>query len=91
MPESPRWLIRQGRDAEAAKSLSKISGLPPNDPELEAQLDEIRANLEEELALGENSYIDCFKFTKNRIFLRTMTGIFIQAYVSCLAQLVDLF
>jgi len=80
LPESPRWLIRQGRDADAAKSLSTITGLPPNDPELEAQLDEIRSNLEEELALGESSYLDCFKFTKNRIFLRTMTGISIQAF-----------
>jgi len=68
-----------------------IAGLPANDPELEAQLDEIRANLKEELAHGESSYLDCFKFTKNRIFLRTLTGISIQAYVLFLAQLVGLF
>ncbi|PFH51820.1 hypothetical protein AMATHDRAFT_141714 [Amanita thiersii Skay4041] len=80
LPESPRWLIKRGKDAEAAKSLSRLTRLPPNDPEVEAELKEIRANLEAERALGESSYLDCFKFTHNRIALRTLTGIFIQAW-----------
>jgi len=80
LPESPRWLIKRGRDADAAASLSRLTGYRPTDPEVEVELDEIRANLEAELALGENSYLDCFKFTKNKIALRTLTGIFIQAW-----------
>lgn len=46
---------------------------------MESELDEIRANLEAELRLGETSYIDCFRGGPNRIALRTLTGIFIQA------------
>ena len=30
--------------------------------------------------MGESSYLDCFKFTHNKIFLRTMSGILIQAW-----------
>ncbi|KAF8074736.1 MFS monosaccharide transporter, partial [Lyophyllum atratum] len=80
LPESPRWLIKRGRDADAATSLSRLTGFRTTDPEIEIELDEIRANLEAELALGESSYLDCFKFTKNKIALRTLTGIFIQAW-----------
>ncbi|KAG6850557.1 hypothetical protein H0H93_011756 [Arthromyces matolae] len=80
LPESPRWLIKRGRDDEAAASLGRLTGYKKGDPELEAELHEIRANLEAELALGESSYLDCFRFTKNKIALRTLTGIFIQAW-----------
>ncbi|KIM44669.1 hypothetical protein M413DRAFT_34130, partial [Hebeloma cylindrosporum] len=80
LPESPRWLIKRGRDADAAASLSRLTGQPSTSPDVEAELDEIRVNLEEEKALGESSYADCFKFSKNKIALRTLTGIFIQAW-----------
>ncbi|TFK39852.1 MFS monosaccharide transporter [Crucibulum laeve] len=80
LPESPRWLIKRGRDADAAKSLSRLTGFRNTDSEVEIELDEIRTNLEAEKALGESSYADCFKFNHNKIALRTLTGIFIQAW-----------
>jgi MFS family permease len=54
--------------------------LPPDHPEIEAELDEIRANFRLEQELGESSYLDCFRPTRNKILLRTLTGIFIQAW-----------
>jgi len=80
LPESPRWLIKRGRDDAAAASLSRLTGLPKGATALEEELAEIKANLEAERALGTSSYLDCFKFTENKIFLRTLTGIFIQAW-----------
>lgn len=80
LPESPRWLIKRGRDADAAQSLSRLTSLSPSDPIVEMELDEIRANLEAERALGESSYVDCFKMGNNKIALRTLTGIFLQAW-----------
>ncbi|KIK04188.1 hypothetical protein K443DRAFT_130988 [Laccaria amethystina LaAM-08-1] len=57
-PESPRWLVKGGRDADAVHAMSRLTGLKNTDPELEVELDEIRANLEAEIALGESSYAD---------------------------------
>jgi len=80
LPESPRWLIRKHRDADAAHSLSRLTSLHPDDPEVTTELEEIRLNLKHEEALGESSYLDCFRPSDNRILFRTLTGIFIQAW-----------
>ncbi|KDR80674.1 hypothetical protein GALMADRAFT_241049 [Galerina marginata CBS 339.88] len=80
LPESPRWLIKRGRDADAAAALSRLTGAPAGSPEVEGELEEIRLNYEEEMKLGESSYADLFKFNKNKIAYRTLTGIFIQAW-----------
>ncbi|EIM86920.1 MFS monosaccharide transporter [Stereum hirsutum FP-91666 SS1] len=80
LPESPRWLVKRGRDADAAHALSRLTGLSETDPELEVELNDVRANLEAEKALGESSYLDCFRSGHNQIRFRTLTGIFIQAW-----------
>lgn len=72
--------MKRGRDADAATALSRLTGSPANGEEVVSELDEIRANLAEEKALGDSTYADCFRFTKNKIALRTLTGIFIQAW-----------
>ena len=80
LPESPRWFIKKGRDEDAARSLSRLISLPPDHPELRAELDEVRVAFGHEKELGESSYLDCFRVTENKILLRTLTGIFIQAW-----------
>jgi SP family sugar:H+ symporter-like MFS transporter len=80
LPESPRWLIKKHRDADAAHSLSRLTSLHREDPEVTAELDEIRLNLKQEEELGESTYLDCFRASDNRILFRTLTGIFIQAW-----------
>jgi MFS transporter, SP family, sugar:H+ symporter len=78
--QSPRFLIKQGREEAAARSLARLFSTTPDDPEVEMELEEIRANLRLEKEHGESSYLDCFRPSHNRILLRTLTGIFIQAW-----------
>ena len=80
LPESPRWLIKRERDEDAARALSRLISLPPDHPELQAELDEIRVAYQQEKEMGESSYRDCFRTGENKILLRTLTGIFIQAW-----------
>ncbi|KAJ8495810.1 hypothetical protein ONZ45_g4611 [Pleurotus djamor] len=80
LPESPRWLIKRGRDEDAAISMSRLTSLHRDSAEVQSELDDIRANLEAERSLGESSYADCFKMGHNKIALRTLTGIFLQAW-----------
>jgi MFS transporter, SP family, sugar:H+ symporter len=80
LSQSPRWLIKKHRDADAARSLSRLTSLPADDPEVLFELEEIRLNLKHEEEIGEGSYLDCFRSSDNRIRFRTLTGIFIQAW-----------
>ena len=73
-------MIKKHRDADAAHALSRLTSLPHDDPEVNAELDEIRLHLKHEEALGKSSYMDCFRPSDNRILFRTLTGIFIQAW-----------
>ncbi|KAE9404756.1 hypothetical protein BT96DRAFT_989070 [Gymnopus androsaceus JB14] len=46
LPESPRWLVRQGNLDGATRSLTRLTELPISDPEIEAELESIKASLE---------------------------------------------
>ncbi|KAF2085633.1 general substrate transporter [Saccharata proteae CBS 121410] len=76
LPETPRYLIKKGKNEEAARSLARLRKLDINDPALVEELSEITANHEYELSLGKASYLDCFKGNLGR---RLFTGCSIQA------------
>ncbi|KAJ3538805.1 hypothetical protein NMY22_g5014 [Coprinellus aureogranulatus] len=80
LPESPRFLIKRGRDEAAAASLSRLVRLPADHPEVQTEIAEIKESYQHEVAMGESSYADCFRWNENKIALRTLTGIFIQAW-----------
>ncbi|KAF8325905.1 general substrate transporter, partial [Cantharellus anzutake] len=80
LPESPRYLLYKNKWDAAKHSLSRLLVKPANSPEVDTEIAEIWLALEAERALGGNTYLDCFKFTANRNFLRTMTGIWLQAW-----------
>lgn len=46
MPESPRWLLRQGRAAEARAAMSALRGLQEDDHAIQAELAAVEISLE---------------------------------------------
>ncbi|KAL8732614.1 MAG: hypothetical protein Q9166_002589 [cf. Caloplaca sp. 2 TL-2023] len=76
LPETPRYFIKVGKNAKAAKALSRLRRLDVDYPALVEELAEIQANHEYELSLGKSSYIDCFKGTVGK---RLATGCLLQS------------
>ncbi|KAF2166670.1 hypothetical protein M409DRAFT_66640 [Zasmidium cellare ATCC 36951] len=81
LPETPRYLVKCGKDSKAIQSLTKLRRLPADHPAIRAEFEEIQGNYEYEKSLGSASYLDCFR---GNVGKRTLTGIGLQ----CLQQLV---
>ncbi|KAJ9475621.1 putative Sugar transporter STL1 (putative) [Pseudozyma hubeiensis] len=61
MPESPRWLITKGRNADALEILAQVhANGDQNAPEVQAEYKEICQNIEESTGQG-SGYIDLFR------------------------------
>lgn len=62
LKESPRWLGKQGRYVEATASLAYMRRCEIEDPAIIKEMAEIRASIEEELALTEGvTWRECLK------------------------------
>ncbi|KAF8603793.1 general substrate transporter [Ceratobasidium sp. AG-I] len=80
LPESPRYLVKRGRDEAARRALGRLLSLSPDDSVVENELSDIRAAQRAEEELGTGSYLDCFRQGPNKILTRVMTGVFLQAW-----------
>ncbi|OLN82893.1 putative glucose transporter rco-3-like protein 3 [Colletotrichum chlorophyti] len=77
LPETPRYLIKQGKPAEAGLSLSRLRRLDITHPALLDELQEIQANHDYELSLGPDSYKEIF-YGSPHLGRRTLTGCCLQ-------------
>ncbi|KAL8932701.1 MAG: hypothetical protein Q9211_006164 [Gyalolechia sp. 1 TL-2023] len=76
LPETPRYFIKVGKHAQAAKALSRLRRLDTDHPALVEELAEVQANFDYEMSLGKSTYIECFKGTIGK---RLITGCFLQS------------
>ena len=60
--------------------MGRLLALPHDSPEVEFEINEVRAALKLEEEIGESSWLDCFRSTDNKIRMRTLSGIFLQAF-----------
>ncbi|CAI7599448.1 unnamed protein product [Penicillium palitans] len=72
LPESPRWLMGHGREEEARKSFGALYNQSPYSPEITAQIDDIRTNLESERA--NRKAVSLFDIYRSKHIGRTMTS-----------------
>ncbi|KXS94889.1 hypothetical protein AC578_1675 [Pseudocercospora eumusae] len=71
LPESPRWLILKGKEAEALDVLCALSDLPEDDPKIQSEFKAVKDTVFE---MAQGRFADCFKFNRNRNFHRTCLG-----------------
>ncbi|KAG6027306.1 glucose transporter [Claviceps citrina] len=73
LPETPRFLVKRGKNEAAGLSLSRLRRLDITHPALVEELQEIIANHQYELTLGPSSYKDVFCGSPH-LGRRTFTG-----------------
>ncbi|KAI5777944.1 sugar transporter family protein [Geopyxis carbonaria] len=77
LPESPRWLVFRGADADALEVLAALSDLPPDNPVIQAEYAAIKQSVADSAA---TSFRDLFTMDRNRHFHRVVLGYVAQMF-----------
>lgn len=71
LPESPRWLILKGREAEAITVLAALSDLPEEDEYIQSEFVAIKESV---LEMAQGTFKEVFTMGKDRNFHRAALG-----------------
>lgn len=71
LPESPRWLVLKGREADALEVLCALSDTTEDDPRIQSEFKAVKDTVFE---MAQGKFADCFKLNRNRNFHRTALG-----------------
>jgi sugar porter (SP) family MFS transporter len=81
LKESPRWLMKQGRHSEATNCLAYMRNSTIDDPAVLHEIAEIRASIEEELALTEGiTWRECIAPGNRKRFINGFLIMFWQQF-----------
>lgn len=81
LKESSRWLMKQGRREEAVQSLAYIRNAPENSEEVQKEIAEIYAAIEEETALTEGvTWKECLQKSNRYRFFVAFCMMFCQQF-----------
>ncbi|TDL19419.1 general substrate transporter [Rickenella mellea] len=77
LPESPRHLLGQGRDAEARRNIAEINSVDEDDPLVLDIVEELQVAIRAENEGGKATWAECFS-TRNMLWKRTLNGMMLQ-------------
>ncbi|BFZ65258.1 hexose transporter hxt5 [Saitoella coloradoensis] len=77
LPESPRYLLKVGREKDCRRVLAKMRGTNEDDENVEADYQEIARNLEKEMAGGSAGWSEVFG---KRVRYRTFLGMAVMSF-----------
>ncbi|KAI0774413.1 general substrate transporter [Fomes fomentarius] len=82
LPESPRWLAKHGRNAEALAVISALDGKPHTDPGVRQTYNGIREAVASEAHLGDDSSTlrEVFTGGRSQNFRRAFLGVVVQCF-----------
>ncbi|KAK7731298.1 hexose transporter hxt5 [Botryosphaeria dothidea] len=77
MPESPRWLYRQGNIEQARNIMARLNGVAPDDELINREIQDIEDKQQAESTGGDHPWYEVF--TGPRMLYRTLLGMVLQA------------
>ncbi|OAP61662.1 Sugar transporter STL1 [Fonsecaea erecta] len=77
LPESPRWLLKQGKEEEARHVLSILRDVEPNSEQIDFVVQEIQASL---AITGQAKFSDLLTNGRQRLFHRTVLAAVCQMF-----------
>lgn len=77
LPESPRWLVMQGRNEEALEVLEALNGKDRDDPFIQNEFSEVKATVEE---MSKGSFKSLLEMSEYREFHRVVLAYVVQMF-----------